>query len=74
MLYERARDMADRVARVMKQASRGTLLHGPVLDWHLEALASMPTGSSASDMQGAGLSKGRSIPEIAGLTTWEAFS
>jgi hypothetical protein len=26
------------------------------------------------DMQGAGLRQGRSIPEIAGQTTWEAFS
>jgi hypothetical protein len=47
--YERARDMAGRVAQSMKQASREAtiFLNPPVLDRHLEAMTA-PTGSSAS--------------------------
>jgi enoyl-CoA hydratase/carnithine racemase len=41
LLYERARDMAARIAQAMKQASREAtiLLYAPALDRHLEAMA-----------------------------------
>jgi hypothetical protein len=43
MLYERTKDMAGRVAKTMKQASREAtmLLYAPVLDRHLEAMAEL---------------------------------
>ena len=77
-LYERARDMAGHVAQAMKQASREAtiLLYAPVLDRHLEAMAELADRVFCFyDMQGAGLSQGRSISEeMASQTTWEAFS
>ena len=77
-LYERATDMAGRVAQALKQASREAtiLLYAPVLDRHLEAMAELADRVFCFyDMQGAGLSKDRSISEeIASQTTWEAFS
>jgi hypothetical protein len=75
--YERARDMAGRVAQAMKQATREAtiLLYAPALDWHLEAMAEFADRLFCFyEMQGAGLSHGRSISEMAGETTWEAFS
>jgi hypothetical protein len=41
LLYERARNMAGRVAQAMKQASREAtiLLYAPVFDQHLETMA-----------------------------------
>ena len=76
--YERARDMAGPVAQAMKQALREEtiLLYAPVLDRHLEAMAEFADRVFCFyDMQGAGMSKVRSIPEeLASQTTWEAFS
>ena len=76
--YERARDMAGRVAQAMKQASRKatTLLYAPVLDRHLEAMVELADRVFCFyDMQGAGLSESRGISEeLASQTTWEAFS
>ena len=76
-LYERARDMAGHVAHALKQASRGgILLYAPALDRHLETMAEYADRVFCFyDVQGAlGLKQVRSIPEIAGQTTWEAFS
>ena len=60
------------------QASREAtiLLYAPALDRHLEAMAEhADRGFCFYDMQGElGLRQGRSIPEITGQTTWEAFS
>jgi len=76
-LYERARDMAGRVAGAMKQASREAtiLLYAPALDRHLEAIAEYADRVFCFyDMQGElGLRQGRSIPESAGQVNWEAF-
>ena len=76
MLYEKARDMAGRIAEAMKQASRG---HPPILP----RIGPAP-GSHAEladrvlcfyDMQGQAYGQGRSISEeMASQTTWEAFS
>ena len=76
-LYERARDMAGRVAEATKEASREAtiLLYAPTLDRHLEAMAEYADRVFYFyDMQGTGLRQGRSISESAGQTTWEAFS
>ena len=77
-LFERARDIAGRVAEALKQASREAtiLLYAPALDRHLEAMAEYADRVFCSyDMQGElGLRQSGSIPEIAGQTTWEAFS
>jgi len=50
LLYERARDMAGRVAQVLKQAPREStiLLYAPVLDRHLEVMAELADRVSAS--------------------------
>jgi hypothetical protein len=76
LLYERARDIAGHVAQAMKQASREAtlLLYAPALDRHLEAMAEFADRVFCFyDMQGAGLSHGRSISEeLASQTTWEA--
>jgi hypothetical protein len=77
LLYERARDMAGRIAEAMKQASLSILLYVPALDRHLEAMAEFADrGLCFYDMQGElGLSRSRSISEEpASQTTWEAFS
>jgi hypothetical protein len=78
MLYERARDMAGRVAEAMKQASREAplLLYAPALDRHPEAMAEYADRVFCFyDMHGQAYSKGRSISEgLASQTTWEAFS
>jgi hypothetical protein len=63
----------------MKQASREEtiLLCAPVLDRHLEAMAEFADRVFCFyDMQGElGLRQSRSISEeLAGQTTWEAFS
>jgi len=73
-----ARNKAGHVAQAMKQASREAtiLLYAPVLDRHPEAMAELADRVFCFyDMQGAGLSQGRSISEeMASQTTWEAFS
>ena len=78
MLYERARDMAGRVAQAMKQASREAtiLLYAPALDRHLEAMAEFADRVFCFyDMQGSGRRLLRSTStELASQTTWEAFS
>jgi DNA polymerase I len=77
LLYERARDMAGRVAQAMKQASReATILYAPALDRHLEAMAELADRVFCFyDMQGQAYGQGRSISEeLASQTTWEAFS
>jgi hypothetical protein len=70
MLYERARDMAGRVAQAMIQASMEAtiLLYAPVLDRHLEAMAEYADRVFCFYYtQGEpGLSHVKSIPEIAG--------
>jgi len=77
-LYERNRDTAGRVAEAMKQASREAtiLLYASALDRHLEAMAEYADRVFCFyDMQRElGLKHCRNIPEIAGQTTWEAFS
>jgi len=77
LLYERARDMAGRVAQAMKQASREAtiLLYAPVLDRHLEARPPADRVSCFYDMQGQAYCQSRGISkELASQTTWEAFS
>jgi hypothetical protein len=69
--------MAGCVAEAMRQASREKTIHlyAPELDHHLEAMAEYDDRVFCFfDMQGTRLSKGRSIPEIAGQTTLEAIS
>jgi hypothetical protein len=62
----------------MKQASREAtiLLYVPALDRQLEAMAEFANRVFCFyDMQEAGLKQCRSISEeLAGQTTWEAFS
>jgi len=62
------------LSRLSREAT--ILLYATVLDRHLEAMAEFADRVFCYyDMQGAGMSKGRSIlEEIAGQTTWEAFS
>jgi len=70
--------MAGRVAQAMKQASRGASSCMPPYwtgTWKQKARARCTLVFCFYDMQGAGLSQGRSIPEeLASQTTWEAFS
>ena len=77
-LYERARDIACHVAQAMKQASREAtiLLYAPALDRHPDAMAELADRVFCFYvLQGDGLNQGRGISEeIAGQTTWEAFS
>jgi len=72
--HEGARNMAGHVAQALKQASREApiLLYAPALDRHLETMAELTDRVFCFyDMQGAGLSKGRSISEeMASQTTW----
>jgi hypothetical protein len=76
-LYERAWDMADRVAEAMLPGLSGCiLLHAPALDRHLEAMAEFADWVFCfCDMQGElGLRQSKSISEeLAGQTSWEAF-
>jgi hypothetical protein len=69
--YERARNMAGHVAQAMKQASRG---YPPVCPRIGPAPGSHDRADRVFcfyDMQGAGLSQGRSISEeMASQTTW----
>ena len=69
--------MAGHVAQAMKQASRGASSSTP--PYWTGTWKQRPEFADRVfcfyDMQGAGLSRGRSIPEeLASQTTWEAFS
>jgi hypothetical protein len=77
-LYERARDMASRLAEAMKQASREAtiVLYAPTLDRQLESMAEFANRVFCFyDTQGSGrrLLRNTSI-ELASQTTLEAFS
>jgi len=69
--------MAGRIAEAMLPGLfGGILLYASALDWRPEAMGAEHADRIFCfyDMQGAGLRQSGSVPEIAGQTTWEAFS
>jgi hypothetical protein len=72
---ERARDMARNIAQALKQASRVPPPLRPCIGPAPGSHGRADRVFCFYDMQGAGLSRNRRISEeMAGQTTWEAFS